>query len=169
MSIYNTLSIRDSEEHLFAEPSQQGSHKVQHVAHDTAVSPGFGYPDLYIEIAFKSGSKTRRINPANAYTRDVIILVSPYSTGMSEAFHTPKMSFYKDIEGSRLNYRFQYSVKVAGSAKVHLGFKDFVSIDKDVHSMTGIVVVEGWLDTVIGQGECKQYKIPAADGKMRVE
>jgi len=142
---------------------------VQHVAHGTAVSPGLGYPDLYIEIAFKSDSKTKCINPANAYTKDVIILASPYSTGMSEAFHTPKMSFYKDIEGSRLTYRFHYSVKVAGSAKMHVGFKDFVSVEKDIHSMTGVVVVTGWLDTVTGQGECKQHKVPAADGKMHVE
>jgi hypothetical protein len=94
MSIYNVLTVEETAGQQPAKPSQQGSHKVQHVAHGTAVSPGLGYPDLYIEIAFKSDSKTKCINPANAYTKDVIILASPYSTGMSEAFHTPKMSFY---------------------------------------------------------------------------
>lgn len=169
MSLYNTFTVQDFANPLFTEPSQQGSHKVQHVANGTAKSPGFGYPDLYIEIAFKSDSKTKCINPANAYTRDVILLVAPYGTGLSKAFHTPTQSFYKEIHGSRLTYRFLYTVRVAGSAKVHLGYKDLVSIEKDIHSMTGVVIVNGWLDTVSGEGHADAHKVPAADGKMRVE
>jgi hypothetical protein len=139
------------------------------VAHGTAVSPGFGYPDLYIEIAFKSDSKTKLINPANVWTKDVIIMVSPYRQGMSEAFNAPTIGVHKEVRGSRLEYRVRYSVSVAGSADVHVGFKDFVSVDKKVSSRTGGAIVKRWLDTVTGVGECRCEKIGAPDGKMQVE
>lgn len=143
MSIYNTLTVEDSTYPSQSGTAKQGSHKVQHVAHGTAISPGFGYPDLYIEIAFKSDSKTKLINPGNVWTKDVIIMIAPYRQGMSEAFNAPTIGVHKEVVGSRLNYRIRYSVSVAGSADMHLGFKDFVSIDKKVSSRTGVVIVTG--------------------------
>jgi hypothetical protein len=169
MSIYNTLTVEDSSYPSQSGPTKQGSHKVQHVARGTAVSPGFGYPDLYIEIAFKSDSKTKLINPANVWTKDCIIMVAPYRQGLSEAFNAPTIGVFKEVRGSRLEYSLRYSVSIAGNADVHLGFKDFVSVDKKVPPRTGIVIVKGWLDTVTGMGECKCRKIPAPDGKMQVE
>ncbi|RZJ58137.1 MAG: hypothetical protein EOO55_01655 [Hymenobacter sp.] len=169
MSTYNTLAVQASSNQPQAGPTQKSSHKVQHVAHGTAISPGLGYPDLYIEIAFKSDSKTKLINPANVWTKDVIIMIAPYREGMSEAFNAPTIGVHKEVLGSRLNYRIRYSVKVAGSADVHVGFKDFVSVDKKISSRTGVVIVTGWLDTVTGTGECVCKKIGAPDGKMQVE
>jgi hypothetical protein len=169
MSIYNTLTIEDSYYPSQARPTQQGSHKVQHVARGTAVSPGFGYPDLYIEIAFKSDSKTKLINPANVWTKDVIIMVAPYRQALSEAFNAPTIGLHKRVIGSRLEYSLRYSVNIAGNVDFHVGFKDIVSMDKKIPARTGIVIVEGWLDTVTGMGECKCRKISAPDGKMQVE
>jgi hypothetical protein len=71
--------------------------------------------------------------------------------------------------GSRLKYRIRYSVNIAGNVDFHVGIKDFVSMDKKIPARTGIVIVEGWLDTVTGLGECVCHKIPEPDGKMRVE
>lgn len=96
-------------------------------------------------------------------------MVAPYRQGLSEAFNAPTVGVFKEVVGSRLEYSLHYTISVTGSADVHLGFKDFVSIDKKVPSRTGIVVVKGWLDTVTGVGECKCRKIPEPDGKMRVE
>ncbi len=169
MSIYNTLTVEDSSYPSQLGPTKQGSHKVQHVAHGTAVSPGFGYPDLYIEIAFKSDSKTKLINPANVWTKDVIIMIAPYRQALSEAFHAPTVGVHKEVVGSRLKYRIRYSVNIAGNVDFHVGIKDFVSMDKKIPARTGIVIVEGWLDTVTGLGECVCHKIPEPDGKMRVE
>lgn len=169
MSTYNTLVIETSKHPLQSGPAKQGSHKVQHVARGTAISPGFGYPDLYVEIAFKSDSKTKLINPANVWTKDVIIMVAPYRQGLSEEFNAPTIGLHKHVVGSRLEYSLRYSVSISGNADVHLGFKDFISVEKKVPPRTGIVIVEGWLDTVTGMGECKCRKIDAPDGKMRVE
>ncbi len=148
---------------------QSSGHKVQHVAHGTAVSPGFGYPDLYIEIAFKSDSKTKLINPANVWTRDVIIMIAPCRQALSEAFNAPTIGVFKDVVGSRLTYRIRYSVNIAGNTDFHVGIKDFVSFDKKIPARTGIVIVRGWLDTVTGEGECKCEKILEPDGKTHVE
>lgn len=169
MSIYDTLTVEDSSYPSQSGPAKQDSHKVQHYAHGTAVSPGFGYPDLYVEIAFKSDSKTKLINPANVWTKDCIIMIAPYRQALSEEFHAPTVGVKKEVVGSRLTYRIRYSVNIAGNTDFHVGVKDFVSFDKKIPPRTGIVIVRGWLDTVTGIGECKCRKIPAPDGKMQVE
>ena len=169
MSIYNTLSVEDSNNPAQSGRHQPSGHKVQHVAHGTAVSPGFGYPDLYIEIAFKSDSQTKLINPANVWTKDVIIMIAPYRQALSEEFHAPTIGVHKEVVGSRLKYRIRYSVNIAGNADFKVGIKDYVSLEKKIPARTGIVIVEGWLDTVTGLGECSCHKIPEPDGKMRVE
>lgn len=124
---------------------------------------------MYVEIAFKSDSKTKLINPANVWTKDCIIMIAPYRQALSEEFHAPTVGVIKEVVGSRLTYRIRYSVNIAGNADFHVGFKDIVSMDKKIPARTGIVIVRGWLDTVTGMGECTCTKIPAPDGKMQVE
>ena len=169
MSLYNSIAVDNSNHPAQSGHHQSSGHKVQHVARGTAVSPGFGYPDLYIEIAFKSDSKTKLINPANVWTKDCIIMVAPYRQALSEEFNAPTIGVHKHVVGSRLEYSLRYSVNIAGNADFHVGFKDFVSMDKKIPARTGIVIVTGWLDTVTGEGGCKCEKIPAPDGKMHVE
>lgn len=96
-------------------------------------------------------------------------MVAPYRQALSEAFNAPTIGLHKHVIGSRLEYSLRYSVSIAGNVDFHVGFKDIVSMDKKIPARTGIVIVEGWLDTVTGIGECKCRKIPAPDGKMQVE
>ena len=169
MSIYNTLTVEKVFEHQVPSgPHKKGGHKVQHRARGTAVSPGFGYPDLYIEIAFKSDSETKLINPANVWTKDVIIMVSPYRGTLSESFDAPTIGVDKTVTGPRLEYSIRCSVKLA-SAEASVGIKDYVNVKKTFSAGTGIVIVKGWLNTVTGEGACKCEKIGAPDGKMHVE
>lgn len=119
---------------------------------------GLGYPDLYLELFIKTDSKTKLINPANVWSGDVKILVAPFGTGLSEAFHAPTIGVHKEVHGPVLTFGFHYTVSLLGTAKVHLGFKDFFSIDKDVTPSTGLVFVGGSLNTVTGDAQFTSRK-----------
>lgn len=147
MSRYNVFTIEQRPSH-----GQQPSHKVQHIAKGTTPGPGFGYPDLFLEVAFKSDSKTKLINPNNVWY-DVKILVAPFNQGLSEAFHAPTISLSKHVTVSKLEFSFTYSVQVVGTTKIHLGIKDFISIDKETPPQTRFVEVWGWINTVTGAAD----------------
>ena len=149
MSIYNTFAIDQHQK-----PKPMPGHKVQHHAWGTTPGPMPGFPDLYVNIYYKSDSKTHLINPANVWgTKDVIIMVSPFNEGLSEDFHAPTIDLHKEVVGPLLNFSLKCSVSLLGSAKAHVGFKDFFSIDKEVKSKTVIVKVYGWLNTVTGEAD----------------
>ncbi|GAB3635618.1 hypothetical protein GCM10027422_12080 [Hymenobacter arcticus] len=152
MSIYNTFTINKPRR-----PSQPG-HKVQHKAHGSTPSVGPGYPDLYLEIFFKSDSITKLINPANVWHGDVIILAAPFGTGLSEAFHAPTISLHKAVEGPLLKFDFRYSVSLVGTTKIHVGIGDYFSLDKDVAPVRSFVKVWGWINTVTGEGDFNSKK-----------
>lgn len=152
MSIYNVLT----EDHH--QPHPQTGHKVQRYFSGTTPSAGYGYPDLHLEIAIKTDSKTKLINPANAWTGDVKIMIAPFGTGLSEAFHAPTIGLHKEIRGPLLSFNFYYTVSLIGTTKVHLGFKDIISIDKDITPSKGLVFVNGTLNTVTGETQFTSVK-----------
>lgn len=144
MSIYNKLSENQQS------PNSQIGHKVQRYFSGTTPSVGPGYPDLYLEIFLKTDSKTKLINPNGVWHGDVKILAAPFGVGLSEAFHAPTIGLHKEVQGPVLKFSFHYTVSLLGTTKVHIGFKDFISIDKDVNPSTGVVYVGGSINTVTG-------------------
>jgi hypothetical protein len=96
MSFYNDLT-EDQQRSL-----TQVEHKVQRYFSGTTPSVGLGYPDLYLELFIKTDSKTKLINPANVWSGDVKILVAPFGTGLSEAFHAPTIGVHKEVHGLSL-------------------------------------------------------------------
>ncbi|GAB3635617.1 hypothetical protein GCM10027422_12070 [Hymenobacter arcticus] len=139
---------------------KQNEQKVQHYAHGTTQPAALGYPNLYdmYKYFFKYDSKTKLINPANVWHGDVVLLVAPFGTGLSESFHAPTISVRKEVIGPRLEFNFKYSVSLVDSTKIHLGIDKYFSIDKDVAPITGIVEVWGWVNTVTGEGDVDNKK-----------
>lgn len=149
-------------------PKPQAGHKVQKRAYGTTSVNKIGYPDLYIEIMYKIDSVTKLINPANLWTRDCIILVSPFNEGLSENFHAPTQGFIKEATGPLLTFSFPCTVDLLGNSKIHLGFKDIISLDREIKPKKGIIMVEGWVNTVKGTADFHALALPS-DYRMRVD
>lgn len=153
MGIYNVLSLDQHVRH----PAQPG-HKVQHSASGSTPSVGLGYPDLFIQIKFKSDSKTKLINPANVWSKDVIILIAPFNQGLSDEFHAATIRLDKRVEGPILHFSFVCSVRILGEINVHVGIEKYFGVDTKVPPHTGFVKVIGWLNSVTGEGDFNSYK-----------
>lgn len=162
MSIY-TVTIEQQ-----SHPKPQAGHKEQHTARGATSVAGFAYPDLYVEVHYKIDSITKLINPANLWTKDCIILASQFKDGLSDNFHAPTIGLDKQVRGPLLTFKFRCTMDLLGSSKLHLGFKDIISLDREIKPRKGIVIVEGWVNTVKGTADFKAYPLPS-EYRMRVD
>lgn len=132
-------------------------HKDRRIARSWLAPAALGYPKLYVEVEYKVNPKTGLINPATK-DQDLKVRCAPYGGTLTDAFNAPAHGVEKTLYGPIAKFSFPFTVEI-GDADVHLNIKDIFSIDKKIAPYRGMVMIEGDLNTVTGDGSCHSRKV----------